>query len=109
MSGQTIRSQGQERRAFWRTPVIWSGYLLINGRRTDCVVLDVSANGAKLRLLGDTVITGPIAMLEVPRLGAFSADVAWSRENRIGLCFREGLASAALRLSAVLPEDRVLH
>lgn len=109
MSGQTIRLQGQERRAFWRTPVIWSGSLLIHGRRADCVVLDVSANGAKLRLLGGTVLTGPIVMLEVPRLGAFSANVAWSGENRVGLCFREGLASAALRLSAVLPDDRVLH
>ena len=91
MSRQTLkRSPEKERRAFWRTTVLWSGHLHALGDSADCVILDVSANGAKLRFSGDVNLTEDSCALEVSRLGVFACEIAWLHGNRAGLSFRKG-------------------
>lgn len=108
MSRQTLKTlPKKERRAFWRTTVLWSGHLHAAGTRQECVILDVSANGAKLRFPADVAMDDDFCALEVERLGIFSCDVAWKKGNRVGLCFREGLSTIANQMNAVLPQARV--
>lgn len=109
MSRQTLkRSTGKERRAFWRTTVLWSGHLHASGECAECVILDVSANGAKLRFSEEIDLAELSCALEVARLGVFTCDVAWSRGNRVGLSFNEGLSTIASQMSSVLPQARAI-
>lgn len=109
MSRQTTnRLPQKERRAFWRTAVLWAGHLHVDGGSAECVVLDISANGAKLRFRDPAPGDENTCALEVPRLGVLSCVVTWRRGNRIGLRFSEGLANIKTRMPAVLPQARAI-
>ena len=109
MSRQTLnRSTEKERRAFWRTTVLWSGHLHAAGDSAECVILDVSANGAKLRFSEEIDLAEMSCALEVARLGVFACEIAWSCGNRAGLRFSEGLSTIASQMNAVLPQARAI-
>ena len=109
MSRQTPKTlPRKERRAFWRTTVLWSGHLRAAGDSAECVILDVSANGAKIRFTEATGVSEESCALEVARLGVFSCEIAWRRGNRVGLCFKEGLSTIATQMNEALPQARAI-
>lgn len=98
-----------EQRKFSRTSVAWDGRLEAGGQSYPCTVLNLSANGARLRL--DQPVAGHhwSGTLNIPRLGAFRAKVAWSTPVgalEIGLTFQDPPAAVALALAEALPKKR---
>ncbi|MFQ5958307.1 MAG: PilZ domain-containing protein, partial [Alphaproteobacteria bacterium] len=81
-----IPADGVEKRKFKRMPTLFSGSLIDGDRNADVVVLDVSVNGAKLRVPADFEC-GPAVKLKIDRLGVFPAEVMWHKGNRLGLKF----------------------
>jgi hypothetical protein len=68
--------------------VLWSGSLVYDGEDADCVIVNISAEGALARMTGPVVLTGPVS-LRCPRFGNLAATVVWQRESEIGLRFRD--------------------
>lgn len=84
----TRAADERNRRKFRRATTLFSGSVLCGDRSIDAVVLDVSVNGAKVRL--DEAL-GPEdnVKLRIDRLGEFRARVVWRKDMRIGLKFLE--------------------
>jgi hypothetical protein len=110
MAPQTQPKTGLvENRRFPRTSVIWSGTLEANDQKYDCIAVNLSANGAMLHL------TQPIDehtgswTLTIPRLGTFSAELAWRSPDggkRIGLMFQNPPVAVAQQLSKILSKPQ---
>jgi PilZ domain len=70
-----------------RTGVLWPAVLEADSVKLPCIVLDISAAGAKLRS------TDPLAgnlnkfRLNIDSLGAFDCAHVWERAGRVGLRF----------------------
>lgn len=76
-----------DRRRQARRSGLWAvRFETTDGRRFECLVLDLSRGGMKLRLDGP-IAAGDILTMIGGRLGRRSARVAWSTENRAGLVF----------------------
>lgn len=98
-----------ERRRYPRTKVVWPGILEVGGRQIGCTVLDLSANGAKVRLTEPLARSAWSGILSIPQLGAFAAQVAWSAPGHgieIGLTFQAPPAAVALMLRRALPTSQ---
>ena len=91
---------GKDRRRFKRVPTLFSGAIDTGaGTTVSVAVLDVSVNGAKLRLREPFEPSGPFVLC-IDRLGIFHAEAVWRKGNRIGVRFLE----APDDVSEVLPE-----
>ena len=81
------------RRRRHRYPVLWKAKLYQRGELFDCVVRNFSATGAGLVLevqaatIGQHIDRGEIVTLTLNRFGDFPGQVAWCREDRIGVAF----------------------
>ncbi len=82
----TRESVESNRRRFKRATTLFSGSVLCGDRSIDVVVLDVSVNGAKVRL-DETLGPENNVKLRIDRLGEFRAEVVWRKDMRIGLKF----------------------
>jgi hypothetical protein len=54
---------------------------------TPCAILDISLSGARIRLSPTEPLGEPIYLIDFSHGLAFEANVAWRREDRIGLRF----------------------
>jgi hypothetical protein len=98
-----------EQRKFPRTGVSWPGTLETSAETVECTVVNLSANGARLKLGVPLTVNNWSGTLTIPSLGAFKARVAWSTPrgaNEIGLTFQDPPAAVALALAAALPRTR---
>jgi hypothetical protein len=98
-----------EKRKFPRTSVVWSGTLQTKGETLDCLVLNLSANGAKIRLHTALAAADWSGTLSIPALGAFKAKVAWSNASdaiEIGLIFDDPPTTVARALTEALPNSQ---
>jgi len=86
MADQTSRRP--ERRKHLRTPALWTGSLVCDNRVVDAIVVNVSANGAKVRV-SEPFVEPRSLTLRIPHLGYFHGGLAWRRGDTIGLRFRE--------------------
>ncbi len=87
--------KGQRR--FRRRTTIFSGRVVDTDRSVEVVVLDVSVNGAKLRVPVAFTCNRHVS-LEIKRLGKFAARVVWQRDGRLGLQFTEPPEKVAKQL-----------
>ena len=78
----------KSRRRFKRATTLFSGTIICGDRSVEAVVLDVSVNGAKVRL-EETLGEDNNVKLKIDRLGEFRAVVVWRKDMRIGLKFLE--------------------
>jgi len=103
--------QDQKRR-YPRTRVVWPATLRTTIGTLDCLVLDISANGAKLQFPAPPgEIEGPV-MLALPRLPGFNAIVAWSHPDHgmeIGVTFDDPPGEVAALLASVLPNSSAVR
>jgi hypothetical protein len=82
-------SSSSERRQRRRRSAMWSAQLeTTRGERVSCVVLDVSAAGAKIQL-DHPVAKDDIVLLVSQRVGSHWCRVAWLEGPRVGLDFLE--------------------
>jgi len=78
-------SSDQRRHA--RQSGLWSAQLeTTSGRRLDCILFDVSAGGAKLRL-NEPLAVGEVMTLVSERFGTRGARIAWTGPRQAGLTF----------------------
>lgn len=95
--------RGIERRRAQRKRVLWSGQVESSDRLIDCAVLDISLQGARVRVDGESQLpTGPLA-IAVSRFGTFKAEVVWSKDRMSGLRFLETVERVADTIGRQLP------
>ncbi len=90
------------RRRIDRTTVLWTGSLLCDDRVIDCVIENVSASGAMVRVEDPFVYESSI-ILRNARLGDLSGEVAWRKENEVGIRFSDEPETVARIIGEALP------
>src|SRR5260221_12279792 len=95
-AGESEPAPAAEQRRHERRRGLWPAQLeTTSGRRLDCILFDISAGGAKLRL-DEPVAVGEVITLISERFGKRGARVAWTAPRRAGLTFlSEAGATAA--------------
>jgi PilZ domain len=79
-----------ERRQSARARVIYGGVLAYNRRQStiECVIRNVSEDGAKVEFDNPTVLPDVIDLLIAKKDRAFTAKIAWRQANEAGLAFQ---------------------
>lgn len=91
-----------ERRQHKRKPVLWAARVESHEGTCDCIILDLSLGGAKVRA-GAKVAANQVVTLVIDRFGALRAEVVWSRSSRLGLRFVDAPDHIAHILGTTLP------
>jgi hypothetical protein len=80
---------GMVRRAAPRARSLLTGKIIIgDGREShECVVRNLSATGAHVRIAGAVNLPGTVGLLVVKEALLFDATIAWRRNDQIGLTF----------------------
>lgn len=91
-----------DRRRHKRKPVLWAARVETRSGPSECIILDLSLGGAKLRG-GGTVEAKQIVTLVIDRFGALRAEVMWARSGHMGLRFADSPDQIAHVLGATLP------
>ncbi len=102
-----IEADGPQRR-YPRTRVVWPATLRTAVGTFDCLVLDLSANGAKIQFPTPPVMIEGLVMLAIPRLPGLNATVAWAHPDHgmeMGLTFDDPPNEVADLLASVLPNS----
>lgn len=95
---------GDDRRAYKRAYVVVSGQVSNDSeKRLDCVVLDLSANGAKVRF-EEPVMSDQIFKITLAGTVDFDVEVVWTNGVFAGLKFLDSPTKVASVLAGVLPE-----
>jgi hypothetical protein len=100
-------ARSRERRRQPRRATFWAATVRTSSGALDCHVVDVSDEGAQLRIVTPRV-AAPVAaqekvMLTIAGVGRVLAVVVWSRRNAIGVQIADSIAIAAWR--AALEKD----
>ena len=89
-----------------RFSVLWTGRIDVSSEWVNCVILNISADGAKLRF--SQVIDLPKNFsVSVDRYGVFPAELAWRDGNSAGVRFLGDIAPIEQAIAQALPTDRV--
>ncbi len=93
---------GAEQRRFKRKPVLWAARLETGEGSFDCITLDLSLGGAKLRMATTSPLKEPVSLV-LERFGILHAEVAWQRPDTVGLRFTDEPEYIAGILGRTLP------
>lgn len=102
----------ERRRRYPRTRVVWPATLRTAVGSFDCLVLDLSANGAKIQFSVPPGEIEGLVMLAIPRLPGFNATVAWTHPDHgmeLGLTFDDPPEEVAALLTSVLPNSSAVR
>ena len=94
-----------DRRQFRRFPILESGMLHLDELQVDCQVVDVSANGVRVRPVGDLPKSVEKCKFMLARLGVFEAHVCWQNDDAVGIRFMEAPEHVAERVTPVVHEN----
>jgi hypothetical protein len=83
----SIGSSGAERRRYARMNTTLNGKIFADYQCSDCKVVDLACNGARIR--PQDLFVPPTVSLQIPGIGTVSARVVWRRKGQIGLEFRK--------------------
>ena len=88
-AGQTVTYQGPDRRDGVRVAARLAGKLISADGflHPDCIVLDLSLNGARVQISSIIRLPPPAALLLIEEGLLFDAAIAWRRGNETGLVF----------------------
>jgi hypothetical protein len=75
-----------DRRGHGRAHVLWNGRIRAGGKERSCVILDLSASGAMLRL-PDPEASRAHVTIEGEHFKALPGRVVWQQDNVVGLRF----------------------
>lgn len=92
----------EDRRQHKRKPVLWGARLATSDGEFECIALDLSLGGAKLRM-AEPPEAGQTATLVLDRFGALAAEIVWRRADLIGLRFTDAPTEIARILGDSLP------
>lgn len=91
-----------ERRRRPRSAVIWAAKLHYAGHVLDCVILNLSGTGAKVRTKDRVEVDTPI-ILQGERFGMLRGQVAWAKDDTLGIKLDESPKVVSGKLADVLP------
>jgi hypothetical protein len=79
-----------EQRRARRPRVLLSGRLVYgpDSLTVDCVIRDLTPEGARVKLAGSAMLSGPIALIEVGSGMAHACEISWRRLPEIGVRFQ---------------------
>lgn len=89
-----------------RHSTLCPGELISGDRTVECVVLNISVGGAKIRL-AEPVETNSRVRVRIERVGEFAGRVAWRNGDTLGVEFQDDLAELARIVEDVLKQDTV--
>ena len=75
-----------ENRKYHRASVLWPATLVCRNNRFECVIFNISANGAKV-MIKNSLEDKARVTLTSPRFGALEGDIVWRSPSAIGLRF----------------------
>ncbi len=83
-----VEKQPSESRRFERTTVLWSGELVYREQIVACVIVNISAGGAMVRV-EDPAFLMTSVVLRNSRIGDLAAQVLWRQDGELGLKFAD--------------------
>ena len=93
-----------ERRQFQRLTTVIRGRLFHLDSKVEGVVLDVSINGVKMKLMDDLPLGAPVT-LAIAGSVYFGGEVVWKQGEIVGVCFAKQPEEVAHIMAAFLPMD----
>ncbi len=93
-----------DRRRYKRAHVLLSGRLFSGKRDIEGLVLDLSANGARIRF-HEPIAANSAMTLRLAGSVDLKVEVAWQKGNSLGLQFREVPGRISSIFAGLLPED----
>jgi len=91
-----------DRRTHKRKPVLWSAQIESRHGSTSCIILDLSAGGAKLRGTTPAGRMEPVKLV-INRFGALRAEIMWARMGLLGIRFLDTPEQIAQVIGDKLP------
>jgi hypothetical protein len=95
----------EELRRHPRFSVLWTGRIDVSSEWVECVILNISADGAKLRLYQAIDLPARFSV-SVDRYGVFPAELAWREGNSAGVRFLGDTGPIAQAIAQALPTER---
>jgi hypothetical protein len=92
----------EERRQYKRKPVLWSARIEWSAGAAECIIMDLSLGGAKLRGAAG-VKAHDCVTLVIDRFGTIRAEIVWARMGYIGLRFTDSQDQISHILGTTLP------
>lgn len=92
-----------ERRHKRRAAVLWTGSLECGGQVADCILLNVGAKGAMLRMAVPFERSLPVTLYSY-HFGNLAGRVVWQDGNAVGVQFEEAPEQVIETLGRALPE-----
>jgi hypothetical protein len=86
----------RRRRSSARIQVGWSATALIGVQRIPCEIVNISRNGAKLRMYAGGVVSNDMILL-CEKFGSLEGQVVWREGGLMGVRFTEPSAAAVLQ------------
>jgi hypothetical protein len=102
MADQPEDKDGKNRRKFERVTVLWSGTLNCGARTLDCLIVNVSAGGAMVRVETPDLCKKSV-VLRSPRFGELAGEVTWRQGKELGIEFKETPEAVSKLLGKALP------
>ena len=99
------RPIGTDNRRYRRYSVVLSGRFHRGKTSSDCIILDLSPTGAKLKM-SHPLAQKAVGTLESTRFGMIPAEVVWRNDETLGIRFLDEPNWVAGLLSMVLPMTR---
>jgi hypothetical protein len=91
-----------DRRQHKRKPVLWAARIETRDGPSECIILDLSLGGAKLRSAASVTAHEEVTLV-IDRFGALNGEVMWARSGRMGLRFTDAPDQIAHIIGATLP------
>jgi hypothetical protein len=91
-----------ENRRYHRSTVLWPATLVWRRSSFDCVVFNISANGAKV-MIKDAAAEMKMVTLCSPRFGELDGEIVWRAPGAVGLRFIATPEDVARTLGDLLP------
>lgn len=103
MSDNAKRVAGTiENRRYRRSTVLWPATVICRHSAFDCVIFNISANGAKI-MIKNVPEDATSVILSCRRFGDLEAEIMWRNQNAIGLRFAASPEDVAKALGDTLP------
>ena len=96
-----------DKRRFQRSGILWSGQIAAGVQVRHCMINDISAGGARVRLVEASMPDSRVT-LKIDRLESYPCRVVWRKYDRLGLQFQVPHAEMARKLGTLLPLCRII-
>jgi hypothetical protein len=79
-------ASGKEQRRHIRKHVLWTARLETGNGSLDCIILNISRSGAKLRLTAPSLLLQPVKLI-MESYGTLPAEIVWQNVDNVGIRF----------------------